>query len=55
MKYEAYNSGDSKKTKRTWAVWENDGSEDGRLVASQLTEADCKRIVNLLNEDEAKQ
>lgn len=35
---------------RCWEVYENDGSEWGRMVAMALVEEDCKRIVALLNE-----
>lgn len=47
MKYEAYQA--TTRRKRGWQVMEHDGTEDGRLVAGDLTDADCELIVRLLN------
>ena len=53
MKFEAYRDGGDPKRKiqRCWSVVENDGSEDGRLVGSTMTEEDARRIAGLLNQD----
>lgn len=51
-KYEAYEA--TSRRKRGWQLMENDGSEDGRLVAGDMTEGDCKRCARLLNADEPK-
>ena len=50
MRYLAYRDGSGP---RGWSVIEEDGTEDGRLVASSLVEADAERIVRLLNDEEA--
>ena len=50
-KYIGYEAG---RGERCWMIIEDDGSEDGRIVASDLTEADCARIVTLLNADEER-
>lgn len=35
---------------RCWSVWENDGSEDGRLVAGSMTLSDAELVARLLND-----
>jgi len=37
---------------RGWLVLEEDGTDDGRLVADHLVEADARLIVALLNQHE---
>lgn len=39
---------------RCWAVIEEDGSEDGRLVASHMTQQDAERVASLLNASSGK-
>ena len=51
MRYLVYRDG---KGPRGWSVIEDDGTEDGRLVASALVEADAERIVRLMNSEEAE-
>lgn len=46
MRFEAV---EENKRARGWAVWENDGSEDGRLVAGNMKENDAKLVASLLN------
>jgi hypothetical protein len=50
-KYTAYRDGDPTKTKRCWSVFEDDGSQDGRLVATKMTEEDALKVAALLNRD----
>ena len=57
MKYEAYKNTPPRgwPEHRCWEVYENNGTEDGRLVAQGLVEDDCKRIVALLNASEEEE
>lgn len=34
---------------RRWSIWENDESEDGRLVASEMLREDAETIAHHLN------
>jgi hypothetical protein len=34
---------------RRFSIWEEDGSEDGHLVANNMTEKDASLILDLLN------
>jgi len=44
MEFETYNSGETKRTKRTWAIFQLDGSEDGRMVAADMLKADAEMM-----------
>lgn len=52
-KYMAYKA--VRLTARPWMLLELDGSVDGRVVGDHMTEADCERIVRLLNQDEGRE
>lgn len=46
--FEAYDPG-NRKISRRWMVLENDGSEDGRIVADKMEEEDAVLVAKLLN------
>lgn len=54
QKYIAYNSGGMTRKgthpDRTWQVIEENGTEDGRLVAGDMIERDAKLVTRLLND-----
>jgi hypothetical protein len=51
-RYITYQSGNPEHTKRCWCVLEEDGTEDGRLVADTMTEEDARHVTQLLNKHE---
>ena len=51
-KYEAYQ--ETTQIKRGWSIWEKDGTQDGLLVAGNMTEIEAGRITALLNKDAIK-
>ncbi len=53
-KYIAYKSAPKSLTSRGFLVIEEDGSVDGRTMASELSEEDAVHIVNLLNKEEGE-
>lgn len=48
-RYEVFTA--SGEGERNSAVWENDGSEDGRLVAGSMLPSDAAMVCALLNAD----
>ena len=49
VRFEAYQDGNAKRTKRCWSVFENDGTTDGRCVGSGMIDHDAHAIARLLN------